>query len=225
MANKPKRFKATLERGGEGLGWTIARLPFDPHKAWAQMHRLRVRGMVFSPKAPTVEFRTSLFPVPGESGQYLLLVNNRVQREARIAVGSVAEFSLEADLDPRPAELPDELALLLDEEVGLRDYYDSLTEYMRREIGKWVTNVKSDASRMKRAEQMAERLVGAMEGEHQLPPIIAVAFQKRRKAKMEWAKMTQTQRRQELLAVFYYQSIEARQRRVEKLCDNAEKRA
>jgi hypothetical protein len=37
--------------------------------------------------------------------------------------------------------------------------------------------------------------------------------------------MTQTQRRQELLGVFYYQGIEAQQRRVEKLCENAEKRA
>ena len=73
---------------------------------------------------------------------------------------------------------------MLDEEPGLRDYYDSLSESMRREIGKWVMNVKSDASRMKRAEQMAERLLGAMEGEDQLPPIIAVAFQKRPKARM-----------------------------------------
>jgi uncharacterized protein YdeI (YjbR/CyaY-like superfamily) len=225
MANKPKRFKATLERGTEGLGWTVARLPFDPHKAWTQMQRLRVRAKVLSPKVPTVEFRTSLFPVPGQNGHYLLLVNKRVQRAAGIAVGSVAEFWLEADLEPRPAELPDELATLLDEELGLRDYYDSLSESMRREIGKWVTNVKSDASRRKRAEQIAERLFGAMDGEHQLPPIIAVAFQKRPKARMGWAKMTQTQRRQELLGVFHYQSIEARQRRVEKLCDNAEKRA
>jgi uncharacterized protein YdeI (YjbR/CyaY-like superfamily) len=225
MANKPKRFKATLERGTEGLGWTVARLPFDPHKAWTQMQRLRVRGKVLSPKVPSVEFRTSLFPVPGQNGHYLLLVNKRVQRAAGIAVGSVAEFWLEADLEPRPAELPDELATLLDEELGLRDYYDSLSEYMRREIGKWVTNVKSDASRRKRAEQIAERLFGAMDGEQQLPPIIAVAFQKRPKARMGWAKMTQTQRRQELLGVFHYQSIEARQRRVEKLCDNAEKRA
>jgi hypothetical protein len=37
MANQPKRFKAMLERGTEGLGWTIARLPFDPHKAWTKM--------------------------------------------------------------------------------------------------------------------------------------------------------------------------------------------
>jgi hypothetical protein len=225
MANQPKRFKAMLERGTEGLGWTIARLPFDPHKAWTKMQRLRVRGKVLCPKGPSIEFRTSLFPVPGENGHYLLLVNNRLQREARIAVGSVAEFFLEADLEPRPAELPLELASLLDEEPGLRDYYDSLSESMRREIGKWVMNVKSDASRMKRAEQMAERLLGAMEGENQLPPIISVAFQKRPKARMGWAKMTQTQRRQELLGVFYYQGIEAQQRRVEKLCENAEKRA
>lgn len=225
MANRPKRFKARLERGTEGLGWTIARLPFDPHTAWTQMLRMRVSGKVLSPTGRSVEFRTSLFPVPGESGHYLLLVNNRVQREAGLIAGSTAEFSLEPDLEPRPAELPDALVSLLDEEPGLRDYYDSLSESMRREIGKWVTNVKSDASRMKRAEQMAERLLGAMEGERDLPPIIAAAFRRRPGAGIGWTKMTQTQRRQELLGVFYYQSIEARQRRVERLCDNAEKRA
>ena len=225
MANKPKRFKATLQKGSEGLGWTIARLPFDPHTVWTQMLRLRVRGGVSSWNGGSVAFRTSLFPVPGESGQYLLLVNNRVQREAGITVGSVAEFCLEADLEPRPAELPDDLAELLDEEPGLRAYYDSLSESMRREIGKWVMDVKSDAAQRKRSEQMAERLLGAMEGEQELPPIVAVAFRKRPKAKAGWAKMTQTQRRQELLAVFYYQGIEARARRVEKLCENAERRA
>ena len=114
---------------------------------------------------------------------------------------------------------------LLDEEPGLRDFYDSFSESMRREIGKWVTGVKSDASRRKRAEQMAERMYAAMEGELELPPIIAAAFRKRPKAKIGWAKMTQLQRRQELLAVFYYQSVEARDRRVAKLCENAAKRA
>ncbi len=225
MANKPKRFTATLQKGSEGMGWTVARLPFDPHKVWTEMLRLRVRGRVLSSNGASVAFRTSLFPVPGERGHYLLLVNNRVQREAGITVGSVAEFWLEADLEPRPAELPDDLAELLDEEPNLRAYYDSLSESMRREIGKWVMVVKSDAGRRKRCEQMAERLLGAMEGEQELPPIVAVAFRKRPKAKAGWAKMTQTQRRQELLAVFYYQGIEARVRRVEKLCENAERRA
>lgn len=225
MVNKPRRFKATLERGKEGMGWTIARLPFDPHKVWAQMIRLRVCGEVSSSGDSPVAFRTSLFPVPGEPGHYLLLVNNRVQREAGISIGSMAHFSLEADLEPRPAELPDELAALLNEEPGLRDYYDSLSESMRREIGKWLTNGKSVASHSKRAMQIAERLLAAMEGEIELPPVVSAAFRIRPKARAGWEKMTQTQRRQELLGVFYYQSVDARARRVEKLCDRAETHA
>ena len=225
MANKPKHFKATLERSANGLGWTIVRLPFDPHEAWTQMVRLRVRGEVVVAKTMSVAFATSLFPVPGQPGHYSFLVTNRVQREAHLAAGSLGEFLLEPDLEPRPAELPEELASLLDEEPELRDYYDSLSESTRREIGKWLLNVKSDESRNKRAGQMAERLLAAMEGEQHLPPVIAVAFKSRPKAAKGWEKMTKTQQRQELLGVFYYQSIEARQRRVEKLCDNAEKRA
>lgn len=223
--NEPKQFKAHLERGTEGLGWTVARLPFDPHACWEEMVRLRVRGTVESPDGVLVEFRTSLFPVPGTSGKFQLLVNNRVQREAGLSLGDVASFTLEPDLEPRPAELPDELAWLLEEEPGLRDFYDSLSESMRREIGKWIVAVTSASSQRKRAEQMAERLLSAMEGERELPPVVALAFGRRPKARAGWAKMTLTQRRQELLGVFYYQGVEARQRRVEKLCDRAETHA
>ena len=139
-------------------------------------------------------------------------------------LGDTAEFRLEPDLEPREAELPDELAVLLDEEPGLREWYDELTEYMRREIGKWVMDVKSDEARMRRAEQMAERLLATMEGERELPPVIEAAFRARPKARAGWAKMTPVQRRGELMAVFYYQTPEARQKRVEKLCDAAERR-
>jgi uncharacterized protein YdeI (YjbR/CyaY-like superfamily) len=217
--NHAKKFKATLEHGSYGLGWTTVKVPFEPREVWKEMVRLRVCGEVNG-----VTFRTSLFPVPGGGG-LLLLVTNAVQREAGIMVGSVAEFSLEPDMEPRPAELPDELAMLLDEEDGLRAYYDSLSESMRREIGKWINAVKSDASRMKRCEQMAERLLSAIEGEKELPPLVAAAFRRRPKAKAAWAKLTQTQRRRHLLGVFYYQTPEARERRVEKLCDEVEKKA
>jgi hypothetical protein len=219
MADKPKKFKATLEASQDGLGWTIARVPFDPHAAWEQMVRLRVRG-----EANGVAFRTSLFPVAGGGG-FVLLVNKRLQREAGIALGSVADFALEPDMEERPAELPDELALLLDEEPGLREWYDALSESPRREIGKWINGVKGEDARLRRCEQMAERLLSAMEGEKELPPVLAAAFRKRPKAKAGWMKMTETQRRMNLLAIFYYQSPEAREKRVEKLCDEAEKKA
>ena len=40
-----------------------------------------------------------------------------------------------------------------------------------------------------------------------------------------WEKMTPVQRRNGLMAVFYYQTPEAREKRVQKLCDEAEKKA
>lgn len=85
-------------------------------------------------------------------------------------MGEVAGFQLEPDLKERSAELPDELAVLLEEVSGLRAWYDGLGEYTRREIGKWVCGVRSDAAKMRRAEQMAERLAATMEAETELPP-------------------------------------------------------
>ena len=203
-------FRATLEQGSLALGWVIARVPFDPAEAWPKMIRLRVRGEING-----FAFRTSLFPDP--RGGFYLLVNRAMQKAAGAHLGDTADFRLEADLDARAAELPDELAVLLDDEPGLREWYDSLTEYTRREIGKWISSVKTDASRMKRAEQMAERLLAAMEGEVELPPLIAAAFRRNPKARGAWDKLTPLQRRHQLMAVFYYQTPEARERRVEKI--------
>ena len=180
------------------------------------MVRLRVRGDMNG-----FAFRTSLFPDP--RGGFYLLVNRTMQAGGNVGLGDSAEFRLEPDLEPREAELPDELAVLLDDEPGLREWYDGLTEYMRREIGKWVMGVKSDEARRRRAEQMAERLLATMEGERELPPAIAAAFRARPRAKAGWERMTLAQRRMGIMAVFYYQTVEARERRIEKLCDEAEK--
>ena len=214
-----KTFEAVLEKGDRALGWTIARVPFDPAKVWKKMLRLRVKGDING-----FAFRTSLFPDAGRGGFYLL-VNKAMQVGGDARLGDVAAFGLEPDFEERAAELPDELAALLDEEEGLREWYDELTEYTRREIGKWVFGVKSDEARMRRAEQMAERLLATMEGERELPPVMLAAFRLRPKAKAGWAKMTPVQRRNGLMAVFYYQTPEAREKRVAKLCDEAEKKA
>ena len=224
MAGRTKKFKAVLEPLHDGLGWVVAWLPFDATAAWKDMVRLRVTVQVGGDV-----FRTSLFPGAGRHagpprGAHFLLVNKQMQRAAGVGIGGMVEFAVAPDLEPRPAELPDELASLLDHEPGLRNWYDSLTEYMRREIGKWVTGVKTDEARMRRAEQMAERLLATMEGERELPPVLEAAFRARPKAKAGWARMTETQRRNGLMAVFYYQTVEARLKRVEKLCDEAEKR-
>ena len=218
---RPRTFRAPLEQGSLALGWTIARVPFDPTApadAWPKMIRLRVRGEING-----FAFRTSLFPDP--RGGFYLLVNRSMQKAAGAHLGDTADFRLEPDLDARAAELPDELAVLLDEEPGLRTWYDSLTEYTRRYIGKWIADVKTDTARMNRCQQIAERLLNTMEAEIELPPMIAEAFRKNAKARVGWQRMTPTQRRNELMAVFYYQTPEARAKRLQKVIDEAAKRA
>ena len=212
-------FNAVLEKGDRALGWTIARVPFAPADVWPTRIRLRVKG-----KVNGYAFQSSLFPLTGGGGFYLL-VNDDLQHGAGVRLGETAEFVLEPDLEERPAELPEELAVLLDDEPGLRAWYDALSEYARRELGKWVLGVKGDEARLRRAQQAAERLLGAMEGERELPPGIAAAFRRRPKAKTGWAKMTTMQRRNELMAVFYYRTPETQHKRIEKLCDLAETKA
>lgn len=215
-----RHFRGVLERGDRELGWTVIALPFDPRAAWPEMIRRRVCGELTGPAGSTT-FRTSLFAGPGGQGS-VLLVNRRMQQEAGVGLGAVADVTLRPDLEERPAELPEELDRLLNEAEGLRRWYEELSESTRREIARWVDGVKGGDARERRAQQTAERLLSAMEAEAALPPLLENAFRKRPKAQLGWARMSARQRRAGLLAVFAYQSVEARQRRVDKLLDEAE---
>lgn len=215
-----RRFEALLEKERGGLCWTIVRVPFTPSDVWPQQIRLRVRGTVNG-----FAFRSSLFPFANEPGAFFLLVNRAMQQHAGVREGQRAIFELDADLDPRPAELPEELDALLDEAEGLRNFYNGMTEYMRREIGKWIGGVKSDDARLRRSQQIAERLLSTMEAETELPPILAQAFRSRPRASAGWQKLTPAQRRGELFALFSYQAPEAKQKRLDKLCSLAESKA
>lgn len=207
MAGLAKTFRALLEPDGTRLKWTIARVPFDIAKAWPVRKGRRVRGEING-----FPFRTSLFPDPRGSGQ-ILLVNKKMQAGAGARQGDRVAIRLEPDLEEREAAIPAELARELKSEPGLRKWFDAMSPSMRREIGKWAGEPKSAASRQKRAEQMAERLLLAMEGEQETPPILRLAFQREPMAEAGWKAMTAAQRRGHLLGIFYYRTADARGRR------------
>ncbi len=210
-----KRFRAMLEPLEGGLGWVVARLPFEVEKTWSKMVRLRVRVEVGDEF-----FRTSLFPDAVRGGHFVL-VNKKMQKASGVRVGGMMELAIAPDLEVREASVPVELERLLKSEKSLARWYTGLSEATRREIGKWIEGVKSTEARKRRAEQMAERLLLTMEGEKTLPPVVEVAFRRNPTARKGWKVMTQTQRRGHLMGVFYYQSPEARAKRVEKLVEDA----
>ena len=209
-----KRFRAVLEPLPGGLGWVVAWLPFEVEAVWKKMVRLRVKVEIGGEV-----FRTSLFPGAQRNGHFVL-VNKKMQKAAGAGLGAMVDFTIAPDLEERTPMVPPELAKLLKTQKRLAKWFEALSESMRWEIGKWISGVKGPEARLRRAEQMAERLMLAMEGEKELPPVIEVAFRRVPAARKGWEAMTKAQRRMGLLAVFYYQSPEAREKRVRKLVES-----
>ena len=223
MAKSPmKSFTAVLEPDNTRLRWLIARIPFDVAKAWPVRKGLRVRGEILPGKGggEGSDFRSSLFADPRNGGHFLL-VNKKMQAAVGAGAGSDVRIRLEPDLEERAAMIPAELASALKQDRRLRKWFDQLNYSMRKAIGDWVKEPKSAASREQRAERTAERLLLTLEAEREMPPILHAAFLRQPLARKGWEAMTPAQRRGHLLGIFYYQSVDARERRAAKAVDEA----
>jgi uncharacterized protein YdeI (YjbR/CyaY-like superfamily) len=213
-----KSFTAVLEPLQTGLGWVVARVPFEIAKAWPTRKGTRVRGEIEG-----FAFRTSLMAYAGGAGHFLL-VNRKMQAAAKVCVGSRVKVTLEPDLEDRPAVFPVELARAMKGEKRLRKWFDGLGMAMRRDVGKWVMEPKSEASRQNRANQVAEWMLLAMEGEidpTDPPPVLKAAFQRQPLARVGWEAMTSARRRRHLLGIFHYQNAESRERRAAQAVEDA----
>lgn len=205
-----KSFEATLERLRSNLGWVVIRIPFNVQKIWGTRGMFRVRGEING-----FAFRTSLFPT--RQGEHFLLVNKKMQAGSHASEGTLAEFFLEPDTEERVVAVPAELKRLLAEDRSFRRWFDALSYSIRKWISDWIVQPKSAASRVRRAEQVAEQLLSAMEAELELPPALKLAFMRDPRAIEGWNHMSPSHRRGQLIAIFYYRSPDARARRVEKV--------
>lgn len=216
-----KTFEAMLERTGDRLNWTVARIPFDVHKLWGKRGQLRVKGEING--AP---FQTTLFPTG--KGTHFMMVNKTMQKAGKTVAGMKAKFRLEPDTAPREIKAPQELLRVLRQSKKLQKFYDSLNHSARHEIAKWISAGKHAETRQRRAEQMAERLMQTMEAEHELPPVLQVALAHNPKAQAGWELMPPSHRRHHLMGIFHYANPESRARRVAKsvamMVEYAEKR-
>src|SRR5229473_144895 len=213
-----KSFKATLERIPSRLNWVIIRIPFDVSKIWGTRGKVRVKGEMNG-----FAFRAPVYPTG--KGYHCMLVKKSMQTGANAALGETAQFLLVPDTAKRVAIVPPELQRILNEDRSFRRWFDQLTFSIRKWICDWIVNVKNPASRVRRAEQVAEQMLSTMEAEIDLPPILKRAFASDPRAYQGWQSMTPLQRRHQLLGVFYYRSPEGRDRRIAKMLEDALARA
>ncbi|MDP9267347.1 MAG: YdeI/OmpD-associated family protein [Acidobacteriota bacterium] len=220
-----KTFTATLEHMPGNLGWVIIRVPVDVEKVWGVRGHLKVRGEIGSAnkKVSGFGFRTSLFPTG--KGYHYMLINKQMQRGGGVGVGMKARFRLEPDLEERVVTEPAEWARIMKQSRAIARFYAALSYSYRQAIARSITEPKAAASRRKRAEQMAERVLQTIEAERELPPLIRQAFERYPRAWQGWQRMTPRQRRNHLLGIFYYRNPGSRQRRLEKTMEEASKRA
>ena len=209
-----KSFQATLERMKSRLNWIIIHIPFDVAKLWGSRGQFRVKGEING-----FAFRTSLFPT-GQGG-HILLVNKGMQKGARAVSGTAALFRIEPDTEKRVVTVPAELNRVLAEDRALRRWFEQLNHSARNYIAKWIHEPRSGEARVRRAEQIAERLLSTMDAERELPPVLQVAFARNPVAREGWERMSAAQRRGHLLGIFYYRTPESRARRIDKMLDAA----
>lgn len=209
-----KSFRATLERMRGNLGWVIVWVPFSVHKTWGSRGNFRVKGEING-----FGFRTSLFPT--RKGVHFLLINKKMQAGAGVSAGSTAEFQIEPDTAKRVATIPPELNRLLAQDKSFRRWVEALSYSYRKWFADLITQPKSPVARERRAEQIAETLFSAMEAERELPPALKLAFSAEPRALAGWNLMSPNQRRGNLMAIFYYRSPEARERRLAKVIEAA----
>jgi uncharacterized protein YdeI (YjbR/CyaY-like superfamily) len=210
-----KTFSAVLEPLRNGLGWVVARIPFDVKKTWPERRGLRVRGEIAG-----FEFRTALRPYSAGSGHFLL-VNRKMQAAAKATAGSKVRIKLEPDLEERFAAMPPELAQTMKGDRRLRKWFDGLNDYTRRLICVLMSEPKSGDARERKAEQMAEWMLLTLEGELDPPPILKAAFQRQPLARQGWEAMSPSRRRNHLMGIFHYRGAAARERRAAQAIEDA----
>lgn len=214
VRNPVKEFRAVLERMRSRLNWVIIRLPFDAGKAFGKRGQINVKGEING-----FPFRTALFP--DGSGGHILLVNKRMQKEGHTTIGQSAEFRIEPTCEQPVVAVPSALRPILGQSRSFSRWFDQLNRSTRNEIAKWVSAPQSTAAQARRAEQIGERLMETMEAEKELPPLLQRAFARNPLAHEAWNLMSAARRRSQLLGIFYYRTPEARNRRIEKMLDDA----
>jgi uncharacterized protein YdeI (YjbR/CyaY-like superfamily) len=189
-------------------------MPFDAAKCYGMRGQIKVKVEING-----CSFRTSLFPTA--EGVHILLVNKRMQKAACVRAGDSARFQIERDIEERVVTVPDPLKRILAEDRSFRRWYDQLNHSTRNDIAKWVREPKSAEARVRRAEQIAERLLAVMDAERELPPILQVAFARHPRAREGWDRMSTARRRAHLIGIFYYRTPEGRQGRIGKMLEDA----
>jgi len=103
-----------------------------------------------------VPLRTTL--VPRGRGCHRVTIHGEIRKKLRVDAGAVVEVALERDEESREPAVPPALAMALRLAPRAQAEFRGVTTALRREIVRFVTDVKQEATRERRARTMVRRL-------------------------------------------------------------------
>ena len=143
----PERFDTTLQV--EGRTATFFEVPLDVPAIF---------GRARPPVRVTIGDHTYRSTIAVYGGRYFLPLNRQNREAAGVAAGERVTVELEADLEERTVEVPDDLRAALDGDDEARSAFESLSYSHRKEYADWIVEAKRDETRLRRIAKTLERL-------------------------------------------------------------------
>lgn len=143
----PERFDTTLQV--EGRTATFFEVPLDVPAIF---------GRARPPVRVTIRDHTYRSTIAVYGGRYFLPLNRQNREAAGVAAGERVAVELEADLEERTVEVPDDLRAALDGDDEARSAFESLSYSHRKEYADWIVEAKRDETRRRRIAKTLERL-------------------------------------------------------------------
>jgi hypothetical protein len=144
-------FSAVLERVPKAALWTILVVPFNVPEVLGERGNVRVRGTMNGQP-----FRCALRPRGG--GQHYMMVNKAMRDAAGMAVGAAVDVVLELDTKERPADVPPDLAVVLNGNAAAAAAFAKLSPSHRFEFVSWLEETQNPDMRQKRLSRTVEML-------------------------------------------------------------------
>ncbi|MCB9870157.1 MAG: DUF1905 domain-containing protein [Planctomycetes bacterium] len=124
--------------------WTFAVVPEAVHRQLGGKAHIEVRGSLAG-----IAFRAT---VRAGEGVYRFPVVREVREAAGVGVGDTVDITIDADHEPRPIEVPEELQTVLEQE-GLAAEFARMAPSHRRAWAQFVAEAKQPATRARRASK------------------------------------------------------------------------
>jgi hypothetical protein len=125
----------------------------------AAVSREVAAGQAHVPVRGTVEgvpLQTTL--VPRGRGRHRMAIHGDIRKKLRVDAGAVVEVVLERDEEAREPSVPPALAMALRLAPRAQAEFRAVTPALRREIVRFVTSVKQEPTKERRARTVVRRL-------------------------------------------------------------------